>query len=125
MFPQDFSFSRSVGSTYRSYHRHWPASYQPRPPPLRCSLPDELSATPRHYPDGKLVWPTLEMGPRVLPIHPADYTESCYMEALQEEISGVLDRLESLHKTEAITALSYLVSSLFVRNMLYRLKDHE
>lgn len=111
MFPQDFSFSRSVGSTYRSYHPHWPASYQSCLPPLRYSLPD-----------GKLVLPTLEMGPRVLPIHRDDYTESCYMEALQEEINGVLDRMESLHKTEGITALSYLVGSLFVQNMLYRLK---
>lgn len=122
MFPLDFSFSRSVSSTYRSYHHHRPASYHPRLSPLRYSLPRELSGTPRHYPDGKLVLPTLEMGPRVLPIHRADYTESCYMEALQEEINGVLDRMESLHKTEETTALSYLVSSLFVQNMLYRLK---
>lgn len=37
------------------------------------------------------------------------------MEALQEEISGVLDRMESLHKIEGVAALSYLVSSLFVQ----------
>lgn len=34
------------------------------------------------------------------------------METLQEEIDGVLGRMESLHKIEGAAALSYLVSKL-------------
>lgn len=115
MIPQDFSFNHSVDSAYRSYYHHRPASYQARLPPLKYSTPHELRGTPRRHQDGEPASLTSEMGACVRPIYPADYTESCYMEALQEEISGVLDRMESLHKIEGVAALSYLVSSLFVQ----------
>lgn len=112
MFPQNFSFSHSVGSAYYSYYRHCPASYQPCLPPLRYSIPHELGGTPRRHRDGEPTLLTSEMGPRVLSIYCADCTESCYMETLQEEIDGVLGRMESLHKIEGAAALSYLVSKL-------------
>lgn len=97
-----------MDSAYRSYYDHRPASYQARLPPLKYSTPHELRGAPRRHRDGEPASLTSEMGACVRPIYPADYTESCYMEALQEEISGVLDRMESLHKIEGVAALSYL-----------------
>ncbi|KIR42652.1 hypothetical protein I307_01000 [Cryptococcus deuterogattii 99/473] len=46
------------------------------------------------------------MGPRVLPIHRDDYTESCYMEALQEEINDLTSKETAQALREPIVHLS-------------------